>query len=439
MLRSAITGIRAKTKEISTLPRVVIAPREEPRVATLVSLYLLAVEGDFSVQSFVLFVQALQKHEPLTLSELWSLPEFLKFSLLEVLLDDLAAVIRSSESDFVAAVSLRLKSLRSAGNTDWTFLIEPLIVFDATLRQDPAQSYASMDFDSREAYRKRIAFVATRSDSTESEVAQAALDLARESARQGSNAHVGYYLIDKGLCSLPHVPAFILLSAIVFAHFFVDMRTISTLRHSSHNNLLYCSTGVASAVSCDPGCMPGDGTVIDTSGDAVCSRPGQYMVTSILDPMPLPKLDFSQNVPAEYTTLVTVPTLLLNENQVRRLITDLEIRYLANRDRNLHFALLTDLADSVTKPREKDFDPLVKLATQLVDELNAKYAHAARGSFILLHRHRIFNRKQGVWMGWERKRGKLLDLNKLMMVSSMPSPSKLEICKLSTSSLCTYS
>ena len=108
---------------------------------------------------------------------------------------------------------------------------------------------------------------------------------------------------------------------------------------------------------------------------------------------------------------MVVPTLLMKEKPgARELFDDLEVRYLANQDPNIHFGLLTDLPDSVTRPRQNDTDPLVDLAIQLTDELNERYANAGTaGSFFLLHRHRIFNARQGVWMGWERKRGKLLD------------------------------
>jgi cyclic beta-1,2-glucan synthetase len=114
----------------------------------------------------------------------------------------------------------------------------------------------------------------------------------------------------------------------------------------------------------------------------------------------------------------------MKEKQVRELFDDLEVRYLANQDRNIHFGLLTDLPDSVTRPRQNDTDPLVELAIQLTDELNERYANAGAGSFFLLHRHRIFNARQGVWMGWERKRGKLLDLNKLLKGQFDPFPVK---------------
>jgi hypothetical protein len=139
------------------------------------------------------------------------------------------------------------------------------------------------------------------------------------------------------------------------------------------------------------------------------------IITSLFDPTPLPKLDFSKGIPRDCTTLVVVPTLLLNEKQVRELVTEVEVRFLANRDPHLHFVLLTDLPDSASKPHVDDSNPLVDLAIRLINDLNAKYASPRHGGFLFLHRHRVFNVRQGVWMGWERKRGKLLDLNKLLV------------------------
>ena len=136
-----------------------------------------------------------------------------------------------------------------------------------------------------------------------------------------------------------------------------------------------------------------------------------HLVTALFN-APLPKLDYGDGLPLEATTLVAVPALLRNGRQTRKLVNDIEVRYLGNRDNNLHFALLTDLPDSVEEPRESDAHPLVGLAGQLILDLNRKYPDF--GSFLLLHRHRIFNPKQGVWMGWERKRGKLIDLNNLL-------------------------
>ena len=137
-----------------------------------------------------------------------------------------------------------------------------------------------------------------------------------------------------------------------------------------------------------------------------------YLITSMLEPQILPKLDFSEGVPDNCATLVAIPSMLFNQEQVRRLVEDLEVRFLGNHDPNIHFALLTDLPDSPVPATEAD--PLIDYCAQLVGELNEKYASQASGSFLLFHRHRVYNPRERVWMGWERKRGKLMDLNKLL-------------------------
>jgi hypothetical protein len=426
LLRAAVTAVSDRPRLVAQLPRVVFAQKnEEPRVATIVEAYLRAVEGNFSGPTLSNFVRELQTREPLTVNELWYIAPFLKFSLLELMIEEANTLLHSPESVTDPKLPVRLKSLRTVTNTDWVFLIEPLIVLDATLRQDPAQTYEYMEFDSRERYRKRIAFVARYSDCTEARVAQIALDLARSgsSLRTGEDPrmdrrriHIGYYLIDKGFPQLAqridfhpplldrtrrfvdeHSEDFYITGIQLLTIFFIAAILFPVLPHSAgFIGLIFAFILLA---------VPATQDAIDLINHAV---------SAIYDPEPLPKLDFSKGIPADCTTLVAVPSLLLNEDQVYELVNDLEVRFLANRDPNLHFALLTDLPDAVNEPRDKDSHPLVELATRLIDELNVKYNSPQNGSFLLLHRHRVFNRRQGVWMGWERKRGKLLDLNKLL-------------------------
>src|SRR6202035_3272265 len=137
-----------------------------------------------------------------------------------------------------------------------------------------------------------------------------------------------------------------------------------------------------------------------------------YLVTLLLPAQILPKLDFSEGLPADCATLVAIPTLLLNEKQVQRLVDDLEVRFLGNHDPNLHFLLLTDLPDAAEKPAEHN--PLVEVCADAIRELNEKYRGKEMGSFFLLHRHPVYNPRERLWMGWERKRGKLMDLNNLL-------------------------
>ncbi len=425
LLRSAAKGLSNRDREIGRLPRVVLpAQRDEPRAAAIVALYLRAVGGNFEPEGFSAFVEAVQAHEPLGLEELWNLPAFLSFVLLESLLDGAKNLLRSSDLAAVLLITVGVKSLRLVADTPWSQLIEPLIVFDATLRRDPDRTFELMDFDSREIYRKRVAIVARHSDCIESRVAEIALELAQQGERTPTDdprirrrhAHVGYYLLDKGFSQLAHRTGFhppfsaqlrsfmrshaddIYISGIqLITIFFLVILLLFPL---SRATLFDCL--ISALVLLLP--------VMQCAVDLVNNS-----VTAILDPDPLPKLDFGKGIPKECTTLVAVPTLLLNEKQLRTLVNDLEVRYLANRDPHLHFALLTDLPDAVSKPRTNDSDPLADLAIRLIDELNAKYGAQNKGGFILLHRHRIFSVREGVWMGWERKRGKLLDLNKLLV------------------------
>jgi hypothetical protein len=281
-----------------------------------------------------------------------------------------------------------------------------------------------MDFESREAYRKRVAIIARHSDYSESWVALTALELAREAVHQPSSdprihrrrMHVGYYLLDKGLPQLAarvgfHPPLADRIRTFIRSMgddcYIVSIALISIFGIAAVLFPLlptYSVSALVTAVALI--LLPVTQNAVDLVNN---------IVTNIFGPQPLPKLDFSKRIPVECTTLIAVPTLLLNENQVRKMVMDLEVRCIANHDPNLHFALLTDLPDSVSKPCNNDSHPLVELAIQLIDELNGKYASPQCGAFLLLHRHRIYNTRQGVWMGWERKRGKLLDLNKLLV------------------------
>jgi len=426
VLRSAVVGVDPKPRDRDFLPRVVLSGREdEPRVATLVASYLRAVHGHAEAVSFTAYLRALQTHDPLTLDEVWRIPSYLRFRLLEMILRDAEKALHEGDAEADCAVQRLFANLREVDNIDWLSVLEPLIVFDATLRQDPTGTYASMEFESREIYRNRVALLARHSDCTETEVAEHALALAREASRQQYKdsrtqqrcSHIGYYLVSRGASRLAesvnfHAPlscrirAFIRRNADDSYITGIELLTIFFITVALFPLLPGYPVFPKLAVTFLLMIMPVMQCAVELMNNTI---------TSIFDPEPLPKLDFTNGIPDDCATLVAVPTLLLNEGQVRELVDELEVRFLANRDRNLHFALLTDLPDSVNKPHDKDSNPLVDLAIRLIEGLNARYASHDAGGFLFLHRHRIFNVRQGVWMGWERKRGKLLDLNTLLV------------------------
>ena len=421
LLAAVIHEISSIRRKILHLPRVV----DEPRNAVLARAYLDAAHSVWNGSALLVYVEAAQQKDPLELKELWALPSFLKFTLLQLILAQAHAMLYAPQSPDAAVPELlttRIKSLRELGHADWLSLMEPLVVFDAILQKDPAGAYPRMDFDSREHYRKRVAKIARLSNCSEAQVASIALELAQQAQLQKiedprlylRRAHVGYYLIDRGLPSLTsrigyHPRLIDRLRAFVRYHaddvYIGGIEILAVLliavilvplipNYSIFGGLTFAFLILL---------LPATQSAVDFVNNTI---------TALFEASPLPKLDFTKGIPAGHATLVAVPTLLINEKQVRKLVADLEVRFLANPDPNLHFALLTDLPDSVSRPRENDSDPLVDLAVQLIGELNLRYPVSAKhGSFFLLHRHRIFNARQGVWMGWERKRGKLLDLN----------------------------
>ena len=139
-----------------------------------------------------------------------------------------------------------------------------------------------------------------------------------------------------------------------------------------------------------------------------------WVVTVVAVPQPLPRMDFASGIPAPQRTLVVVPTLLTSLAGVERLVDALEVRFLANRDPHLHFGLLTDFPDAPTQTLPGD-EALLSAVAQRIGQLNEKYPRAAGGdAFFLFHRPRRWNAPERTWMGYERKRGKLGELNALL-------------------------
>jgi cyclic beta-1,2-glucan synthetase len=420
LLRGAVVEISGSERELNRVACVRTGSREHPRVIALARTLLGALHDQWSEPGFKAYIEEFQKLQPLASRELFVFPPALKQTILEKLAPAANALIQGKATDEqIARVSCLMRSLQALSITGWRDLLEPLMVIDQILRRDPV--YGRMDYASREGYRRAVAKIAERSELSEADISAVAVDLAAKAKAEpitqnrthARKAHVGYYLIDEGREALfarigyypscldrfrsflkGHADSFFLGGILTVSIFLIGIILIPGLA----NDYSLLGLGLAFLL-----------TLIPASQGAV--EFVNHLVTALFNAVPLPKLDYSDGLPLEATTLVAVPALLLNEEQTRKLVNDIEVRYLGNCDRNLHFALLTDLPDSVEEPRESDAHPLVGLAAQLILDLNRKYPD---GSFLLLHRHRIFNPKQGVWMGWERKRGKLLDLNKLL-------------------------
>ena len=314
------------------------------------------------------------------------------------------------------SMSNSIGSLRFLGAMDWREFVETMSIVEQTLAKDPGDVYAKMDFATRDRYRHVVEKTAKSSPNSENEVAAKAIQLAYEGAARKDvddrAAHVGFYLIGEGLEHLEqraevHVSptealcnvsrrfplllygGSILLMTTIFAGCFV----VKAYAGGLHGWAL----GLVGLLS-----------ILCASQLAVALA--NWLATLLATPRPLPRMDFSKGIPPELRTLVVVPTMLTSTQNIEDLIKALEIRYLANRDDYLHFGLLTDFRDAGEETLQED-EPLLRLARQRIEELNEKHRSPEGDTFFLFHRPRRWNPHDRIWMGYERKRGKLAELN----------------------------
>ena len=320
------------------------------------------------------------------------------------------------------SVSNSIGSLRLLTSIDWRDFVEAMSLVEQALRHDPAGVYARMDFATRDRYRHTIERLSRQADTPEADIAQAAIDLARQgldaNGAGDARAHVGYYLVDAGLPDLEETTG-------------VRLSPLRRLRRLGERVPLLCylsPVAILTALFCAvllqrgvgdgmPGwALAGLGVLLAVSGSQLALSIVNWLVTLREMPEPLPRMDFSEGIPDEYATLVVVPSMLFTPQNIEDLCDALEVRYLANRDDNIRFCLLTDLADAPTEITDTD-DSLVDCACRGIEQLNRKYApnrrteQATGDIFLLLHRPRQWNPGENAWIGHERKRGKLGDLN----------------------------
>jgi cyclic beta-1,2-glucan synthetase len=347
----------------------------------------------------------------LTLAELWAVPPILKLVLLEKIAQSLSTWSLASEQ-CEREVRSAMECLHSLGRIRWRVLIESISVVHHILSRDPAATYARMDFESRDMYRHVVENIAIEARQSEEYVATLCVALAGEASQAGGRpreTHVGYYLVGPGV---PQVRS----RGRLRASWPTQLRELA-LRAPNLiyiGSILALTTGLTAGFHRFLGPWPWLWAVLLW---LPCSAPAiaivNLMIHLALRRRRMPRLDFSQGIPGDCRTLVAVPTMLLSRSSVERSLERLEMHYLANRDPNLAFALLTDCPDSATPAR--DADPLLDFCVRGMRRLNRRYLAEGRAPFCLLHRQPEWNESQRAWMGRERKRGKLEDLNRLLL------------------------
>ncbi|PWR75999.1 cyclic beta 1-2 glucan synthetase [Methanospirillum stamsii] len=301
-----------------------------------------------------------------------------------------------------------INSLRLLDTIDWRDFIERLSVVEHSLRSDSADVYAEMDFETRDRYRHAVEKIAKKGGFSEELVAKKAVELASIRRLNPDNNirsfHVGYFLIDDGKEEL--------LKALSYNPPYLDLikKTGHRLLHTLYFSAIIFITFIVVFLAWN----------CHSSSDWIIALPFLYFLifpvsqgvieivnwisSLVLSPVTLPKMDYSEGIPDNKKTIVVIPTVLSELADVLDLIDSLEIRYLANQDKNLYFALLTDLKNAPTEEISEDNIIVQKLSAG-IQSLNDKYQNERTNPFFLMHRSRSWNPDENKFMGYERKRG----------------------------------
>ncbi|MBA3602754.1 MAG: protein ndvB [Parachlamydiaceae bacterium] len=306
-----------------------------------------------------------------------------------------------------------IKSLISISHLSWINIFETVSPVDAVLRKDFNNIYSEMDFATRNSYRNTIEEIGVRIHLSEVEIAKKALDLSLESIKEYEK-HIGYYLIDNGREVLEQAVGYkpVILQGIrrwIIKHpqaiYFGAIAFLTTLGvlaafylvGFSRLNLLLISLALIPI-------------------SELCIQFVNIVLTFILHTPLRPKMLYEHGIPKEYKTLIVVPMILHNGDSIPEEIERLEIRYLANTDPLLTFALFSDFADAKQQHLDND-EAFLSQATEGIQALDKKYGP---NKFFLFHRQRSWSPSENAWIGWERKRGKLEFLNRFLVGEQLP-------------------
>jgi cellobiose phosphorylase len=460
----------ALLENLRRVAALVMTAREERERASYWVEQMLEVSTREPAQVVLVLAEMVRENPPLTTafvtefaSQLQGQGPALVFAVtwLEQRLAELGQTIENvfqhaSQNQAAHQVSIgnSIGSLRFLGATEWRDFVETMSVVERTLHSDPAGIYPQMDFATRDHYRHAVERIARRSPLSEMEVAREAVALASLPRADGAPpdnraAHVGYFLVDRGRRALERaarvrpslstllrrlgrrfpLPAYV--GAILL---FTAALTTGVIWWAAHHGV-----GPVSLVAL--------GILLAVGASQLAVAVVHWITMLFVRPRLLPRMDYSRGIPPEHAAVVVVPAMLTDAANVDDLLEALEVRFLANRDENLSFALLSDFRDAAEESTPDDA-ALLQRAKQGIEVLNARYgseeaeaedeaddertakrrasaggngdtaeasitrsSDGARGSFFLFHRARRWNPQQGVWMGWERKRGKLEEFN----------------------------
>ena len=303
-----------------------------------------------------------------------------------------------------------ITSLKNIKRINFLEIFEKINGVEEILKEDPANVYQNMDFKTKEYYRNKIQEISKKTKISEIYIAKKILKLAQN--KQGKKSHIGYYLIDKGINELYQelkipfkktinekikVKKYISIITLFSIILDITITTYLTIKLPTNNLVL-------SIISFILFLIPTSEIIINII---------QEILNKIVKPKLIPKMDYKNEIPNENKTMVVIPTILENKEKVNKMIEKLEIYYIANKSKNLYFTLLGDPKESNKEIENYDKD-IIEEGNNKIKKLNQKYQNETP-IFNFIYRKRIWNKKEEKYLGWERKRGMLNELNEYLL------------------------
>jgi len=451
VIQQAIRQIREDmpSRYYDQLPKLSSSPQAGyPRVYDLAWELINYSKFHVNLGQATRFVHVYQQVTPLTMGELWALPTMLRMSIVKSLTHVVAQVMgiqdenkKREGTDLEPAkkqltdetdIANCILGLRALAIQDWKAFFDNTSQVEQVLRSASTDVYASMDFETRDCYRKVIEELAKTTGKEEESIAQEAVWFVEQAFGPGKKgtenggeshaSHVGFYLLGDGRTllenRLDYRPSWgvrwrrwMLNHAMPIYLGWIWLFTSFIL--STIVGYAYFSGGTLAQIIAT-------GLVFLIPAMAMSIYVINWIVTHTVPPRVLPRLDFQDGIPKNFRTIVVVPSLATDFDEIESLLHQLEIHFLGNADPHIHFALLTDYMDAPDQEIPGDAALIDRLKTG-IRELNKKYAQEQPEAFYLFHRKRQWNPCEECWMGWERKRGKLIEFNRWLTGNQEPS------------------
>ena len=305
-----------------------------------------------------------------------------------------------------------ITSIKTIQRINFLEIFEKINGVEEILKQDPANVYSKMDNNTKDYYRNKIKEMSKKTKISEIYIAKKILQLAKDNENEGKKSHIGYYIIDKGIEKTYQELQYKTSKSMsnktkqkVYVAVNLILSLALSIIISSILNVYIKNIGIY-ILNVLIFLIPSSEIIIQII---------QYILSKIVKPKPIPKIDFSKGIDEENTCMVIIPTIIKNKEKVKELINKLEVYYIANKSKNIYFTLLGDCSESSIK-EEKSDNEVIETGIKLTEELNKKYSEENNFPiFNFIYRKREWNSKEKCYLGWERKRGMITQFNEYIL------------------------